>query len=75
MMCQEKYFEECSRCENDGTGQCVAEKVILRRIVSKLTEEENLMLVWLIAKAKGAGEFSAEQFAESLAKAFSNGKE
>ena len=68
--CAEPMFEECEKCEHEHTGRCIVEDGHLKRIVAKLDESEMLYLLWLLAKAKGAGEWDSDKFARSLAAAF-----
>ena len=67
--CDDPFFKECERCNIDDSGECIAEQEILGRVLKKLDQEEIMLIMWLLAKAKGAGEWTVEEFAEAVAKA------
>ena len=66
----EPIFDVCKGCglEESDVKNCKAEKLLWQSITEKLTEDEILFILWLVAKAKGAGEWTVEEFTDTLNK-------
>jgi hypothetical protein len=60
----DKEYEACKNCDNEDN--CLVEAEMLKGILKKLDPDEILFLYWMLAKAKGAGEWTVEEFAQSI---------
>ncbi len=67
--CDEPFFDVCRECNADATGKCIAEREYMNRVIAKLDMDEMLFILWLLAKAKGAGQWDEETFAAAIADA------